>query len=66
MPAAAQNRLLDTLTLRRWGDAAEVADLLLFLASDASRYITGTVIDVSGGKLVTQIPARAYERAARD
>jgi 3-oxoacyl-[acyl-carrier protein] reductase len=66
MPEAAQNRLLDTLTLRRWGDAAEVADLLLFLASDASRYITGTVIDVSGGKLVTQIPARAYERAARD
>jgi 3-oxoacyl-[acyl-carrier protein] reductase len=66
MPEAAQNRLLDTLTLRRWGDAAEVADLLLFLAGDASRYITGTVIDVSGGKLVTQIPARAHERAARE
>ncbi|WP_108249113.1 SDR family NAD(P)-dependent oxidoreductase [Planctomonas deserti] len=66
MPEAAQNRLLDTLTLRRWGDAAEVADLLLFLASDASRYITGTVVDVSGGKLVTQIPSRAYERARLD
>jgi len=65
MPEAAQNRLLDTLTLRRWGDAAEVADLLLFLASDASRYITGTVVDVSGGKLVTQLPAKAYERAER-
>jgi len=61
MPADAQDRLLDTLTLRRWGDAAEVADLLLFLASDASRYITGTLVDVSGGKLATQIPARAYE-----
>lgn len=63
MPEAAQDRLLDTLTLRRWGDAAEVADLLLFLASDASRYITGTLIDVSGGKLATQIPSRAYEAA---
>ena len=66
MPDAAQNRLLDTLTLRRWGDAAEVADLLLFLAGDASRYITGTVVDVSGGKLVTQIPSRAYDRAQLD
>jgi 3-oxoacyl-[acyl-carrier protein] reductase len=64
MPAAAQNRLLDTLTLRHWGEAAEVADLLLFLASDAARYITGTFVDVSGGKLATQIPARAYEAAA--
>jgi 3-oxoacyl-[acyl-carrier protein] reductase len=63
MPQEAQDRLLDTLTLRRWGDAAEVADLLLFLASDASRYITGTLVDVSGGKLATQLPAKAYERA---
>jgi 3-oxoacyl-[acyl-carrier protein] reductase len=61
MPEEKQSRLLDTLTLRKWGEAEEVADLLLFLASDASRYITGTLIDVSGGKLATQIPARAYE-----
>ena len=58
---ATQDRLLDTLTLRRWGDAQEVCDLLCFLASDASRYITGTLIDVSGGKLATQLPQRAYE-----
>ena len=58
-----QQRLLDTLTLRRWGEASEVSDLLCFLASDASRYITGTLIDVSGGKLVTQLPQRAYEIA---
>jgi 3-oxoacyl-[acyl-carrier protein] reductase len=64
MPDAAQNRLLDTLTLRRWGRADEVADVALFLASDAARYVTGALIDVSGGKLATQIPARAYEQAA--
>jgi 3-oxoacyl-[acyl-carrier protein] reductase len=62
---AVQDRLLDTLTLRRWGQASEVADLLCFLASDAASYITGALIDVSGGKLATQIPSRAYERAAR-
>lgn len=61
MPEDAQARLLDTLTLRRWERADDVADLLVFLASDASSYITGTLLDVSGGKLATQIPSRAYE-----
>jgi 3-oxoacyl-[acyl-carrier protein] reductase len=63
MEPAAQDRLLDTLTLRRWGEPAEVADLICFLASDAARYITGTLVDVSGGKLATQLPQRAYEIA---
>ncbi|PWH06084.1 short-chain dehydrogenase [Brachybacterium endophyticum] len=57
-----QDRLLDTLSLRRWESPDDVADLLIYLASDASSYITGTLVDVSGGKLATQIPARAYGR----
>lgn len=60
-PAERQELLLDTLTLRRWGDPQEVANLLCFLASDLARYITGTMVDVSGGKLATQIPKLAYE-----
>jgi 3-oxoacyl-[acyl-carrier protein] reductase len=63
---ADQDRLLDTLTLRRWGEPTDVADLVCFLASDAARYITGTLVDVSGGKLATQFPQRAYELAQRD
>ena len=63
MAAPAQDRLLDTLTLRRWETPDDVADLILFLASDAAGYITGTLVDVSGGKFATQIPARAYEQA---
>ena len=66
MPQAAQDRLLDTLTLRRWGDPQEVADAVVFLASDAARYVTGTLLDVSGGKLATQLPQRAYERAGAE
>lgn len=60
MPETARERLLDTLTLRRWQTADDVANLVLFLASDAASYITGTLVDVSGGKFATQIPARAY------
>ena len=63
---ATQKRLLDTLTLRRWGEKQDVANLLCFLASDLASYITGSLIDVSGGKLATQIPQIAYERAARE
>ncbi len=63
-PAETQTRLLDTLTLRRWGAKSDVANLVCFLASDLAGYITGTLIDVSGGKLATQEPRIAYERAA--
>ncbi len=63
MARPAQDRLLDTLTLRRWGDPQEVADAVCFLASDAARYVTGTLLDVSGGKLATQLPQKAYEQA---
>jgi len=65
LSADVQNQLLDTLSLRRWGDPREVADLICFLASDVAGYITGTLLDVSGGKLATQIPGRAYDLAAR-
>jgi 3-oxoacyl-[acyl-carrier protein] reductase len=57
---ATQDRLLDTLTLRRWGDPMDVANLICFLASDLAGYITGTMIDVSGGKFATQFPWMAH------
>lgn len=68
LPAERQERLLDTLTIRRWGDARDVASLVCFLASDLASYITGAMIDVSGGKLATQMPEAAYAaaRAADD
>ena len=55
-----QQTMLDMLALRRWGTADDIADLLLFLASDAASYITGTLVDVSGGKFATQNPGRAH------
>ena len=60
-PQEQQDALLDTLTLRRWGSEKDVANLLCFLSSDLAGYITGTMIDVSGGKLATQIPSIPYQ-----
>ena len=62
MPQDSQDRLLDTLSLRRWETPDDVANLLIFLASDQSGYLTGILLDVSGGKLATQLPARAHGR----
>ncbi len=35
--------------MQRHGEAEEVARAILWLASDAASYITGTIVDVSGG-----------------
>lgn len=64
LPSNEQERLLDTLSLRSWGQKEDIANLICFLASDQARYITGALIDISGGKLATQIPSLAYEMAA--
>ena len=36
--------------LGRAGSAAEVADVVLWLASDAASYVHGTIVDVAGGR----------------
>jgi len=45
-------QILDGIPLKRLGEAADVANACLFLASDLSSYITGAVIDVNGGMLI--------------
>jgi NAD(P)-dependent dehydrogenase (short-subunit alcohol dehydrogenase family) len=36
--------------LKRLGEVEEIADVIVFLASDGARYLTGQIIDVNGGK----------------
>ncbi len=45
--------LLQRLPLKRIGKPEEVSGVVIFLASSASSYITGTVINVDGGWLTT-------------
>ena len=42
-------RLEDGIALKRWGCGDDVADVVLFFAADASRYVTGEVVAVDGG-----------------
>lgn len=37
------------ISMGRWADPGEIADPILFLCSDAARYMTGTVMLVDGG-----------------
>jgi NAD(P)-dependent dehydrogenase (short-subunit alcohol dehydrogenase family) len=45
-------RWLDDIPLKRLGAAEEVAQVVLFLCSDASSYMTGTIVAVDGGKVM--------------
>jgi 3-oxoacyl-[acyl-carrier protein] reductase len=49
LPEKRQQEILGAIPLGRYAAAAEVADVVTWLASDASGYITGAVIPVDGG-----------------
>lgn len=44
--------ILGRTPLGRWGTPADVAGPVLFLASDAARFVTGVILPVDGGYLV--------------
>jgi NAD(P)-dependent dehydrogenase (short-subunit alcohol dehydrogenase family) len=48
----AGDQLLATIPLGRFGGAADIAGPALFLASDASSYVTGHTLMVDGGQMV--------------
>lgn len=52
LPEDIQKKYLDGIPLNRYGSTEEVANLVHFLVSDASSYITGQVIHVDGGLIM--------------
>jgi NAD(P)-dependent dehydrogenase (short-subunit alcohol dehydrogenase family) len=52
MPQEARSHYLATIALGRAGTAEDVSGVVLFLCSDAARYVTGQTIVVDGGFLM--------------
>jgi len=50
----ARKVLEDRLPLNRIGEPADVANAVLFMASDEANWITGTILDVDGGKSASE------------
>ena len=45
-----KGRLVSSVAMKRMGAPEEVANAVLFLASEAAAFVTGAVLDVDGGK----------------
>ncbi len=52
-PDRAINELNETVPLGRIAEPDDISDVILFLASDAARYMCGSLVEVNGGKPVS-------------
>ncbi|WP_435200771.1 3-oxoacyl-ACP reductase FabG [Janibacter sp. GS2] len=52
MPQKAWDQKMVEIPMQRAGEPREVASVALFLASDLSSYMTGTVLEVTGGRFM--------------
>jgi len=51
-----------SIPMRRIGQSSEVADMVLWLCSDRSSFVTGTVIPIDGGQSAGTKPPRMYRQ----
>jgi len=49
LPEDIKQKMMDQIPLKRFGSVDNVSDVVLFLASDLSSYVTGEVIKIDGG-----------------
>ena len=49
MDDAKKEKILSTIPLKRGADPKEIANVILFYASDLASFVTGEISDVDGG-----------------
>jgi len=64
--AEAASEVIDCVPLRRMGTPEDIADVCLFLASDAARFVSGAVIPVDGGWSAAGARQRSEKRIDPD
>ena len=42
-------QIMGRIPMNRWAETSEIADPIMFLCSDAARYVTGSILPVDGG-----------------
>jgi 3-oxoacyl-[acyl-carrier protein] reductase len=52
LPAASLENAISGVPLKRLADPAEIAQVIVFLASDGASYMTGATVDVNGGAVM--------------
>ena len=51
LPDDVKKAYMDTIPLKRFGTALDIAKCVAFLSSDEAAYITGQIISVNGGMI---------------
>ncbi|HWQ79867.1 MAG TPA: SDR family oxidoreductase [Anaerovoracaceae bacterium] len=53
-------KMLNDIPLRKFADPGDIASVIVFLASDKASYMTGSIVEIHGGKLCVQNPGAIY------